>query len=99
MRGVPRYAGVSGPIGLRKVKKRSKIVRTGGELARRPELCGATPLDYALSGPAGQLVIGVLGGRLFESQDFCHEHSGQIQVCTRSVDCSCGHCGTRCNRR
>jgi Rrf2 family iron-sulfur cluster assembly transcriptional regulator len=43
---------------------------------------------YTLSRPAGQIVIGVLGGRLFESQEFCHEHSGQIQVCTRSVDCS-----------
>jgi hypothetical protein len=25
------------------------------------------------------------GGR---AKDFCHEHAGQIQVCTRSVDCS-----------
>ena len=47
---------------------------------------------YTLSRPAGQIVIGdvigVLGGRLFESKHFCHEHAGQIQVCTRSVDCS-----------
>ena len=33
-------------------------------------------------------LIAVLGGRLFESKNFCHEHSGQIQICTRSVDCS-----------
>jgi Rrf2 family iron-sulfur cluster assembly transcriptional regulator len=32
-------------------------------------------------------VIGVLGGRLFES-DFCDSHSGQASICTRSVDCS-----------
>jgi len=48
--------------------------------------------SYTLSRPASQIVIGdvigVLGGRLFESKHFCHEHSGQIQVCTRSVDCS-----------
>jgi Rrf2 family protein len=47
---------------------------------------------YTLSRPAAQIVIGdvigVLGGRLFESKHFCLEHAGQIQVCTRSVDCS-----------
>ena len=32
-------------------------------------------------------VIGVLGGRLFES-DFCDSHAGQVAICTRSVDCS-----------
>jgi DNA-binding IscR family transcriptional regulator len=47
---------------------------------------------YTLSRPADKIVIGdvigVLGGRLFESKHFGHEHAGQIQVCTRSVDCS-----------
>jgi len=47
---------------------------------------------YTLARPAGQIVIGdvieALGGRLFESKDFCNEHAGRIQVCTRSVDCS-----------
>jgi len=47
---------------------------------------------YTLARPAKEIVIGdvigVLGGRLFESKDFCHEHAGQTQVCTRSVDCS-----------
>jgi Rrf2 family protein len=47
---------------------------------------------YALARPAGQIVIGdvigMLGGRLFESKNFCHEHAGQMQICTRSVDCS-----------
>ena len=31
--------------------------------------------------------IGLLGGRLFES-DFCDSHAGQVASCTRSVDCS-----------
>ena len=47
---------------------------------------------YTLSRPADRIIIGdvidVLGGRLF-AKDFCHEHSGRTQICTRSVDCSC----------
>jgi len=47
---------------------------------------------YTLARPADKIVIGdvigALGGRLFESKDFCHEHAGQTKVCTRSVDCS-----------
>lgn len=46
---------------------------------------------YTLSRPAESIVIGdvmdALGGRLFES-DFCESHSGQVAICTRSVDCS-----------
>ncbi len=46
---------------------------------------------YTLARPAEKIVIGdvmeALGGRLFES-DFCDSHSGQVAICTRSVDCS-----------
>ncbi len=46
---------------------------------------------YTLARPAEEIVIGAvmdaLGGRLFES-DFCNSHSGQVSICTRSVDCS-----------
>jgi Rrf2 family iron-sulfur cluster assembly transcriptional regulator len=46
---------------------------------------------YTLARPADQIVIGevvdLLGGRLFESS-FCDSHSGQVAICTRSVDCS-----------
>ncbi len=46
---------------------------------------------YALARPAEVIVIGhvidALGGRLFES-NFCSSHTGQVQTCTRSVDCS-----------
>jgi Rrf2 family transcriptional regulator, iron-sulfur cluster assembly transcription factor len=46
---------------------------------------------YTLARPAEEIVIGdvmsALGGRLFES-DFCDSHSGQVAICTRSVDCS-----------
>src|SRR6185437_14494732 len=46
---------------------------------------------YTLARPAGEIVIGdvvtLLGGKLFET-DFCDSHSGQVAICTRSVDCS-----------
>jgi Rrf2 family protein len=65
-----------------------RILRRGGFITSARGKDGG----YTLSRPSGHIVIGdvigVLGGRLFESKDFCHEHAGQIQVCTRSVDCS-----------
>jgi Rrf2 family protein len=46
---------------------------------------------YTLARPADAILIGevidALGGRLFE-HDFCDSHSGQVAICTRSVDCS-----------
>lgn len=46
---------------------------------------------YTLARPADQIliaeVVDLLGGRLFESS-FCDSHSGQVAICTRSVDCS-----------
>ncbi len=46
---------------------------------------------YTLARPAEEIVIGdvvtLLGGKLFET-DFCDSHSGQVAICTRSVDCS-----------
>src|SRR5262249_19888191 len=46
---------------------------------------------YTLARAAEAIVIGdvmdALGGRIFES-DFCNSHSGQVAICTRSVDCS-----------
>lgn len=46
---------------------------------------------YTLARPAENILIGdvvdLLGGRLFES-GFCDSHSGQVAICTRSVDCS-----------
>jgi Rrf2 family protein len=46
---------------------------------------------YTLARPAEEIVIAdvlnVLGGKLFETE-FCDSHSGQVAICTRSVDCS-----------
>ena len=46
---------------------------------------------YSLARPASQIIIGdvmtVLGGRLLGA-DFCEVHSGPMEDCVRSVDCS-----------
>jgi Rrf2 family protein len=65
-----------------------RLLRRGGFIKSARGKAGG----YTLARPASQIVIGdvidSLGGRLFESTNFCHDHAGQIQVCTRSVDCS-----------
>jgi Rrf2 family protein len=65
-----------------------RMLRRGGFIKSARGKAGG----YTLARPAAEIVIGhvidTLGGRLFESKNFCHEHAGQIQVCTRSVDCS-----------
>jgi Rrf2 family iron-sulfur cluster assembly transcriptional regulator len=65
-----------------------RILRRGGFITSARGKAGG----YTLARPADRIVIGDvidgLGGRLFESKNFCSEHAGQIKVCTRSVDCS-----------
>ena len=63
------------------------MLRKGGFITARAARTAATRWRARPT----QIVIGdvidALGGRLFES-DFCDSHSGQTQICTRSVDCS-----------
>lgn len=65
-----------------------RMLRRGGFIKSARGKAGG----YTLARPADQIIIGDvidgLGGRLFESKNFCDEHAGQIKVCTRSVDCS-----------
>jgi Rrf2 family protein len=65
-----------------------RMLRRGGFIKSARGKAGG----YTLARPAGRIVIGDvidgLGGRLFESKNFCHEHAGQTTICTRSVDCS-----------
>lgn len=46
---------------------------------------------YTLSKPPEKIVVGevltALGGRLFDG-DFCRNHSGKLDICTNSADCS-----------
>ena len=45
---------------------------------------------YTLARPADRILVGEvlaeLGGKLYDS-DFCGKHSGQLSVCSHSVDC------------
>ncbi len=69
------------------VAKIMRMLRKGGFVTSARGKAGG----YTLARPAAQIVIGdvveVLGGRLYEA-GFCETHSGQREVCTRSVDCS-----------
>ena len=46
---------------------------------------------YKLARPPEKIkinnVMNILGGRLFED-DFCNNHSGSLNICTNSIDCS-----------
>ena len=68
------------------VGKLLRILRLGGFVTAARGTGG-----YSLARPASQIVLRdvmvVLGGRLFGS-DFCEMHSGQMEDCVRSVDCS-----------
>jgi len=64
-----------------------RVLRLGGILESERGQTGG----YTLTRPPEIITIGevlaVLGGRLFD-ESFCQSHSGAIDICTNSVDCS-----------
>lgn len=46
---------------------------------------------YTLTRPPEQISVGnvlkILGGRLFD-EEFCNTHTGAMDICTNSIDCS-----------
>ena len=69
------------------VAKLLRILRQGGLVKSARGQAGG----YTLSRPPDQINVGqalaVLGEPLFEP-DFCERHTGSVEVCTHSVDCS-----------
>jgi len=69
------------------VAKLLRILRRAGFIASVRGKAGG----YSLARPADQILLGevlaALGGRLFEPS-FCDRHSGDVNICTHSVDCS-----------
>ena len=69
------------------VAKLTRSLRMAGFINSTPGYKGG----YVLAKPAKQIrireVLKVLGGVLFD-QDFCGMHSGELNLCTNSVDCS-----------
>ena len=78
-----RAEGISEP----NVAKMMRVLRRGGFVTSTRGQSGG----YALSRPAGEIVVGqvvaVLGGRLYEPA-FCEGHSGIELSCTHMPDCS-----------
>src|SRR5512144_2727793 len=78
-----RAEGISEP----NVAKMMRILRRGGFVTSTRGQSGG----YALSRPAGEIVVGhvlaTLGGRLYEPA-FCDGHSGLERLCTHMPDCS-----------
>ncbi len=64
-----------------------RVLRIGGLLeSSRGQIGG-----YTLTRPPEQILVGdilkVLGGRLFDDE-FCSTHTGAMDICTNSIDCS-----------
>ena len=64
-----------------------RVMRIGGLLeSSRGQIGG-----YTLTRPPEQISVGevlkVLGGRLFDDE-FCSTHTGAMDICTNSIDCS-----------
>lgn len=64
-----------------------RVLRLGGFLeSSRGQIGG-----YTLTRPPEQIFIGdvlkILGGRLFDDE-FCSTHTGAMDICTNSIDCS-----------
>ena len=64
-----------------------RILRLGGFLESARGQTGG----YSLSKPAEEILVGdvlnVLGGKLYD-KEFCNTFSGQVSICTNSIDCS-----------
>jgi Rrf2 family protein len=69
------------------VAKLCRILRLAGFVKSSRGSTGG----YTLAMPVEKIVLGdilrTLGGRLFDD-DFCGNHSGVLQLCTNSVDCT-----------
>ncbi|MBI5729760.1 MAG: Rrf2 family transcriptional regulator [Ignavibacteriales bacterium] len=69
------------------VGKILRVLRLGGLLeSSRGQIGG-----YTLTRPPEQISVGnvlkILGGRLFD-EEFCNTHTGAMDICTNSIDCS-----------
>lgn len=83
---IPEISTLEG-LSRHNVAKLLRILRLGGFLESvRGQLGG-----YTLTRPPSEInlkdVLAILGGRLFDNE-FCISHSGELNICTNSVDCS-----------
>jgi Rrf2 family transcriptional regulator, iron-sulfur cluster assembly transcription factor len=83
---IPQLSEMEG-LSSHYVAKLARILRLGGLINSTPGYKGG----YCLAMPAQDIgikkVLKVLGGVLFSSE-FCESHTGTLQLCTNSIDCS-----------
>ncbi|MBU2494527.1 MAG: Rrf2 family transcriptional regulator [Bacteroidetes bacterium] len=83
---IPEVSEAEG-ISQHNAAKLLRVLRLGGILESERGQTGG----YTLTRPPNKIMIGevlnVLGGRLFDDS-FCQSHSGAIDICTNTVDCS-----------
>jgi Rrf2 family protein len=74
-------------LSVHNVAKLARVLRIGGLIKSNRGQVGG----YTLTKPADQIsldkVVEALGGRMFETK-FCDHHTGLLNLCTNSVDCS-----------
>ena len=83
---IPEISGAEA-ISIPYVAKLVRILRQGGFVKSTRGQAGG----YILARPPEQIVLGevlgLLGGRLFESE-FCERFPGAVEICTHTVDCA-----------
>ena len=83
---IPQLSEVEG-LTSHYVAKLTRVLRMEGFINSTPGYKGG----YVLAMPAKKIIINkvlkTLGGSLF-NKEFCGSHSGTLNVCTHSVDCS-----------
>jgi Rrf2 family protein len=74
-------------LSVHNVAKLARVLRIGGLIKSNRGQVGG----YSLTKPADQIslnkVLEALGGRMFETK-FCDDHTGLLNLCTNSTDCS-----------
>ena len=85
-RTIPEISQLEG-LPKANVGKLLRILRLGNFVESARGQAGG----YKLARPPEKIkinnVMNILGGRLFED-DFCNNHSGSLNICTNSIDCS-----------
>lgn len=83
---IPQLSEAEG-LTIHYVAKLTRLLRMAGFINSTPGTKGG----YILARPSTEIIINdvlkALGGALF-SEDFCFSHSGNLQLCTNSVDCT-----------
>ena len=83
---IPRLSEAEG-LSQHYVAKLCRLLRMNGFIkSTRGKEGGYSLVNHPEDTPINQ-VLAVLGGKLY-SQDFCHKHSGTLEVCNHGCSCS-----------